>query len=60
MLSARSDRINIVDKLVGEIVPVGVIRGELCCEYCKSFVRGHTRYAKKIYMRRGPPITWAY
>ncbi|MEM0329594.1 MAG: hypothetical protein QXW02_04355 [Nitrososphaerota archaeon] len=59
MFSVRSDRINVVDKLLGEIVPVSIIRGELYCEYCKSFTCGHTRYAKKIYARRGPSITWA-
>ncbi len=58
MLMARSDRISLVDKLLGEIIPVSVIRGELYCEYCKSFTCGHTRYAKKIYARRGSSITW--
>jgi len=59
MFSAKSDRLNVVDKLLGEITPIDIIRGELYCEYCESFVCGHTRYAKKIYVRRGPLITWA-
>ncbi len=58
MLMARSDRISLVDKLLGKIVLVNVIRGELYCEHCKSFTCGHTRYAKKIYSRRGSSIAW--
>jgi len=50
--STRDNRINIVDKLLGEIIPVTIMKGELYCEYCKSFTCGHTRYAKKIYARK--------
>lgn len=49
--STRDNRINIVDKFLGEIVQVDIVKGELYCEYCKSFTCGHTRYAKKIYAR---------
>jgi len=58
ILAARSDRISLVDKLLGEMIPVSVIKGELYCEYCKSFTCGHTRYAKKIYARRRSSISW--
>lgn len=51
LFTIRHDRINIVDKLLGEIVSVRLVRGELYCEYCKSFTCGHTRYAKKVYAR---------
>ncbi|MCS7132965.1 MAG: hypothetical protein NZ918_04540 [Aigarchaeota archaeon] len=51
--STRDNRINVVDKFLGEIIPVSVMKGELYCEYCKSFTCGHTRYAKKIYARWG-------
>ena len=50
--SMRYDRINVIDKLLQEIVPVTIVKGELYCEYCKSFTCGHTRYAKKMYARR--------
>ena len=47
----RRDRIIIVDNLLGEIIPVRIVKGELYCDYCKSFPCGHTRYAKKIYAK---------
>ncbi len=50
--STRYNRINLIDRFLGEIIPVTVVKGELYCEYCKSFTCGHTRYAKKIYARR--------
>ena len=50
----RRDRINIIDNILGKIIPVSIIRGELYCEYCKSFTCGHTRYAKKLYAKHRP------
>ena len=41
-----------IDKLLGKIVVVRIIRGEPYCDYCKSFTCGHARYVKKLYSRK--------
>jgi len=50
--SMRYDVVNIIDRLLEEIVTVKVVRDELFCEYCKSFTCGHAKYARKIYIRK--------
>ena len=50
--SMRLDRMGVIDKLLGEIVVVRIIRGEPYCDYCKSFTCGHARYVKKLYSRK--------
>ncbi|HDJ67017.1 MAG TPA: hypothetical protein ENF33_04845 [Nitrososphaeria archaeon] len=50
--SMRLDRVGVIDKLLGEIVVVRMIRGEPYCDYCKSFICGHARYVKKLYSRK--------
>lgn len=47
LFSVLRDRINILDKFLGEIVSVRLRYGELYCEYCRSYSCGHIRYAKR-------------
>jgi len=54
--SMRLDRMGIIDKLLGEIVVVRMIKGEPYCDYCKSFTCGHARYVKKLYSRKWKKI----